>query len=67
MSSLTSSSHVNGSCLVANEVAKNVTSAETIDKFATNGEATDDVKATQQQIKKLEVELKHARDALSGI
>ena len=32
----------------------------------TSGEATDDLKATQQQIGKLETELKHARDALSG-
>ncbi len=31
-----------------------------------NGEATDDVKATQQHIKNLETELKHAREALSG-
>lgn len=31
-----------------------------------NGEATDDVKATQQHIKNLETELKNAREALSG-
>ena len=34
--------------------------------FSNGGEATDDVKATQQHIKNLETELKHARDALSG-
>lgn len=38
------------------------------EKFnGTSGEATDDVKATQQHIKNLETELKHAREALSGI
>lgn len=29
-------------------------------------EATDDVKATQQQMRNLEMELKHAHEALSG-
>lgn len=38
------------------------------EKFnGTSGEATDDVKATQQHIKNLETELKHAREALSGL
>lgn len=38
------------------------------EKFnGTGGEATDDVKATQQHIKNLETELKHAREALSGL
>ncbi|XP_057373112.1 kazrin-like isoform X3 [Daphnia carinata] len=38
------------------------------EKFnGTSGEATDDVKATQQHIKNLETELKHAREALSAL
>ena len=82
MSSISASStstHVNGTtCLDSSETsskngAKNNNNSSSSsghsdphDKFTNNGEATDDLKATQQQIKNLEMELKHARDALSG-
>ena len=73
MSSTTETSgHMNGTCLEGNQqhpASPKIGTQNGGDKFSSNNhaEATDDVKATQQHIKNLETDLRHARDALSGL
>lgn len=66
---MSSSLHSNGVCTdgrTSPAAGKSVNNGDSSNGGGHVGEATDDVKASQQHIRNLEAELKHAHEALAG-